>query len=190
MKIKQLVESEQLAAALIGGLVSSVLAPLIRFFFLQWYNRRCVSLRFEKTELIDGYTGINIGIRNNSSSTLKDVHVYVTIDSNEQDKLRPSTPTCVYSSYSTGKVDYAMLSWAKIVDNRNLPEMNLHHQEEHMVNFLRIHGGIRGIEVASEQGFHDIISGVKPRIYLVDRDYNMKLHITGENMFRKQISIK
>ena len=181
---------KEIVSALIGGLFSLMLFPLFRFFVVRCYNRQKLHVRVVNSSESDNYCSFGLAVRNNSWMSLYDVHAYVTIDNSEEDIYKESMFN--NRGYCAGKVEYGMLSWAKVVENRNRPGMTVHAGEEHLLNMLRVHDNGMYIEVASEDGFMDKVHNpaAKPRIFLrSNRDYQLELYLTADNIFRKSIKL-
>ena len=81
-----------------------------------------------------------------------------------------------------------MLSWAKVVDGKNIPEIEINQKEEADLNLFRFHknlGKTGLLQIASEQGFSNTNPGnsAKGRVLLhLKGDLLFDLLVTSENM--------
>jgi hypothetical protein len=180
-----------LVSALIGGFVSLILYPVIRFFVVRGMNSAYIKINIDEVskDKESNYETHNLRLKNYSWTNIKELHVYVEIrDLNEKDILFELNLSPIKTFVKCGKVDYGMLSWSKNVNNSNLPNINLNQGETADINFIRYHKDLDAIEIASEQGFSD--TNKKSRILLKNRNFEFIITLTGENIFHKKHRIK
>jgi len=180
-----------LVSALIGGFVSLILYPVIRFFVVRGMNSAYIKINIDEVskDKESIYETHNLRLKNYSWTNIKELHVYVEIrDLNEKDILFDLNLSRINTFVKCGKVDYGMLSWSKNVNNSNLPNINLNQGETADINFIRYHKDLDVIEIASEQGFSD--TNKKSRILLKNRNFEFIITLTGENIFHKKHRIK
>lgn len=115
-------------------------------------------------------------VTNRSFTTLRAVAGFVTINNTIEDILHQ------HISFCRKKVNYELLSWAKIVDDKNKPETELHQGQMQSLQILMHANG--EIQIPSEGGYF-LSEKRTPRIWLKNKDYEISLVITAENMFPK-----
>ncbi len=128
-------------------------------------------------------------------TTLKNIIVHVSIDNHKNDIING---TRVLMFCSDARVERGMLSWSKNIDDKNLPQIDINQGEVQDINLIRYHTSNpdNTIEVASEQGFFEEGSNSekhkrKSRVLLTgNRSYELKLLITGENIWPKRRTYK
>lgn len=174
-----------LLAAAVGGVITSIAIPFTSYITIRFVNHRQTKVRIEpKIDNRDHrYETLNMRIVNNSWTTLKNVICYITVRySPSSIRVDPNVRT--YSVETSDKP--LMLSWAKVVSDGNLPEININQREEPDLNLFRYHYNFdlagRGLwQIASEQGFSD--GTRKGRVLLhLENDLPFKIMVTAENM--------
>ena len=185
---------QTILAGAIGGLVTSIALPLILYFFLRIFNKFLVCVEIDERDE-SNYKVHNIKVRNHSLTTLKNIIVHVSIDNHKNDIING---TRVLMFCSDARVERGMLSWSKNIDDKNLPQIDINQGEVQDINLIRYHTSNpdNTIEVASEQGFFYLFSNSekhkrKSRVLLTgNRSYELKLLITGENIWPKRRTYK
>ena len=185
---------QTILAGAIGGLVTSIALPLILYFFLRIFNKFLVCIEIDERDETK-YKVHNIKVRNHSLTTLKNIIVHVSIDNHKNDILQE---TRILMFCSDARVERGMLSWSKNIDDKNLPQIDINQGEVQDINLVRYHTSNpnNAIEVASEQGFFEEGNTLekpkrKCRVLLTgNRSYELKLIITGENIWPKRRTYK
>ena len=180
-----------LAYSLIGGAVSSIFYPLFNFFFIRFINRGGIKILIDdiSNDTQSNYSTHNLRIENNSCTHIKGLYVYVKIIDLKDGNIIKNHAN-LKTFVEKGKVNFGMLSWAKNINNSNLPNNNLNQGETADVNFIRFHNK-EHIEIASEHGFSEMDKDKKSRILLNNnKEYKFEITVTGESMFRKKKTLK
>jgi len=172
-------------AALIGGAVSAILLPVTNYLFIRILNRLLVKVIIEKPiqNLNNKYWTYSLRIKNGAITSLRNVIAFVSLkydlaDIAEDDEIK--TYTVNTSAHPL------MLSWAKVVHDRNIPNIDINQGESADLNFIRYHQKpiLPLIQIASEQGFFHDKWANKGRILLkVHKDYHFVILITADNIF-------
>jgi hypothetical protein len=171
----------------IGGVITSLALPLTSYMTTRLLNRKCTHLRIEKKIVNEkhGYDTINMRLVNESWATLKNVIPYIIVRYADED-IREDPNINVYSVQTSDKP--LMLSWAKVVDGKNIPEIEINQKEEADLNLFRFHKNLSKaglLQIASEQGFSNTNpdNSAKGRVLLhLKGDLLFDLLVTSENM--------
>jgi hypothetical protein len=171
----------------IGGVITSLALPLTSYMTTRLLNRKCTHLRIEKKIVNEkhGYDTINMRLVNDSWATLKNVIPYIIVRYADED-IREDPNINVYSVQTSDKP--LMLSWAKVVDGKNIPEIEINQTEEADLNLFRFHKNLSKaglLQIASEQGFSNTNpdNSAKGRVLLhLKDDLLFDLLVTSENM--------
>jgi len=177
-------------SAILGGFATAVVFPIVNYFFIRCLNTCRIKIKIDDTycDSQANYTTNNLRIINSSCAHIKDLYVYVKIiDLEDGDIVKNNANLKTF--VEEGKVNFGMLSWAKNINNSNLPNNNLNQGETADVNFIRFHNNTF-IEIASEHGFSEMGKDKKTRILLENKEYKFEITVTGESMFRKKATLK
>jgi hypothetical protein len=129
-------------SALLGGVVSAIFFPFVVYYGIRYYNTYKLSISIDNRR--DDFQYLLIA--NNSISRLKSVLATISIDNNETD---------VYLNehgYCTTTITHEMTSWAKAIDGKNRPEIDLNPGENQRLNVL-YNNGESLIQIASEESY-------------------------------------
>lgn len=179
-------EKEKLLYAAIGAVLSSILIPIVTYFFIRIYNTCRVRVTIEPgiQNLENMYWTHSLVVRNRAGGTLKNVVAFIEIDYNEFDIANNEEFIKTYSVFTPNRP--LMLSWAKMVDDRNLASIDINQGEWADLNLIRYHmnSSLPLIQVAAENGFYYDKWANKGRMLLKShRDYHFTIHITADNCF-------
>jgi len=172
-------------AALIGGAVSAILMPVTNYLIVRILNRSLVKVILEKPiqNLNHNYSTYSLSIKNNALTSLRNVIAFVSLNYEFEDIVRDHE----IKTYTVNTSDHPlMLSWAKIVQDRNIPSIDINQGERADLNFIRYHEfpDLRLIQIASEQGFYHDQWENKGRVLLrAHKDYHFLILITADNIF-------
>lgn len=182
------ISTSNIISALIGGLIGSIIIPIVKYYFTRCFNKFYVKLEIDKISSDENakYKTHNLRIHNNSHSSLKNVLLYVKVQGYSENDIITSETIATF--VKNGEIEYGLLSWAKNINNSNLPNINLNQGESADINLIRYHENLNSIEFASEQGFSD--GSTKSRILLINNDYNLTVSVTAENIFKFNLSYK
>lgn len=177
----------------VGGIITSIALPFTSYATIRFVNRQRTNLNVEKKieNPLHGYDTLSMRLINRSWTTLKTVTPYIVVRYSK-DQIQTDPSISVYTVETSDKPQ--MLSWAKVVDGRNVPEININQQEESDLNVFRYHhnlGGRQLLQIASEQGFSN--GERKGRVLLgLNGDLAFEILVTAENMspIRKSYLLK
>ncbi len=180
------------ASAAIGGIATALVLPVVSYFFKRLLTRYLVSIEIERPIKNDmaKYIAFPIRIKNQSLVSLKNVVSFVTLSYAKEDMV-------IHDRIETYTVDTSnqplMLSWAKVVNNSNLPSMDINQGESADLNLIRYHlnESLPLIQFASDQGFWNPGWNNKGRLLLKShKDYYFELVVMADNMWPKRRKYK
>lgn len=168
--------SNLIISGLVGGIISSLLYPIITHLGIRYFNKLRVSL------FVDEHDPFNCRVLNKSFLSLRNVIAYITINNDKNDLIQSSR---IQVFCSDKKVVEDRLSWSKNIDGKNISEIDIHQGESQKLNLIRYHENDprNAIEVASEQGFFDENINNKSRAVLFsNRDYIFEIKLIADNL--------
>lgn len=172
-------------AALIGGVVSAILLPVTNYLLIRILNRLLVKVIVEKPiqNFNHNYWTYSLRIKNHALTSLKNVIAFVSLNYESHDIVVDHE----IKTYTVNTSDHPlMLSWAKVVHDRNIPNIDINQGESADLNFIRYHQNptLPLIQIASEQGFYHDKWENKGRVLLkAHKDYYFRILITADNIF-------
>lgn len=110
--------------AAIGGLITSVLIPFTTYFVIRFITKSGIRIIIRDNEQ-DGYKTIRLILKNNSKTSLRNVVTFVSINNDKNDII--SDFKNIFCKH--GPVEYCLTSWAKNVDNKNYPNIDINQGE-------------------------------------------------------------
>jgi hypothetical protein len=177
--------SDTIIAGAIGGLISLLLLPFASYLFLRLFNRwlTVVEIEFPLDNSNDGYITHPIRIRNNTFSTLKNVTAYILIKF-AKDEIGEDPNLQTYTVDTSDQP--LMLSWAKVTEVGNRPNININQGESADLNLFRHHKNnkpLQLLQISSEQGFSNINKNIKGRVLLkLSREYPFSIYFKYPNI--------
>lgn len=178
-------------SGIIGGIISLILFPVVKFYLVRSYNRCRLLVEVENNLNYRDIILMPLRVTNRSASTLKNVIGFISLEFNEQDISTDYNDETIRYVKSSA-VQPMMLSWGMITDRGISPSMDINEEQTADLNLFRywaIGGRLQALEIASENGFSDVVRGVGCRVILKAwRDYRFTILITADNMkpYRKE----
>lgn len=165
-------------AALIGGVVSSLIYPFVKYFGIRLINTCRLKISIDNNR----QDRIYLQVENRANNTLKSLVAFLTINNTESDIIESKKN----QGYCTTQIKREMLSWAKNVNGKNKSEIDLNQREVQRLNIILLNENDNSIQVASENGYY-VNEDLKCRAVLNgNKDYEINLLITGDNLFHKK----
>lgn len=176
-------------SALIGGTVTALLYPIVRYFFVRWLNTKNLKIELRQPDKspMNPHISHPLCVVNKSVSTIKSATCFIFMEYLPEDIVSIDQEPNIHSYRSNSAYQWVSLSWARIIDDKIRSVADLNVREEATLNIFRFHkrGDARPIlQVASEQGFHKPGTSRTGRVLLFgDKDYLFSVMVTGDNIF-------
>jgi hypothetical protein len=157
-------------SAIGGGVTTSVFFPIINYFFARVFNWSRVRV------YVDPNNPLLLRVANRSLATIKNVTGYIKIDLT-QGQILDNTPIPTFLSKPSDQ--FMMLAWAKNVDGKISPTIDIHQGETPDLSVFSDEGV--GLVLASENGLDYNRAPVRAVLSHLN-NYNFEIKITAENM--------
>jgi len=157
-------------SAIGGGITTSVFFPIINYFFVRVFNWSRVQV------YVDPNNPLLLRVANRSLATIKNATGYIKIDLS-QDQILDKTPVPTFLSKPSDQ--FLMLAWAKNVDGKISPTIDIHQGETPDLSVFSDEGV--GLVLASENGLDYSRAPIRAVLSQLN-NYNFEIRMTAENM--------
>lgn len=171
---------EKIISGLIGGLISILFYPYVKYLFLRIFNSERVDIFLDNQRKEGNYTVQNLRVKNEAWSTIRSMSIRVSVNNDPDDLSR--NDDIITFCHST-KIDDGLLSWSKNLNGKNIPEMDVYQGDSPDINFIRIHeiNGEKVLEIASENGFGSCETTSRA-LLKASRNYIFDFVLTADNI--------
>jgi hypothetical protein len=157
-------------SAIGGGITTSVFFPVINYFFVRTFNWSRVRVYVEPNN------PLLLRVANRSLATIKNATGYIKIDLT-QGQILDNTPVPTFLFKPSDQ--FMMLAWAKNVEGKISPTIDIHQGETPDLSVFSNEGV--GLVLASENGLDYSRAPVRAVLSHLHH-YNFEIRITAENM--------